>query len=307
MQTSSVIGLMGPTASGKTAFALELAEHYPIEIISVDSALIYRDMDIGTAKPTKAEQAQVPHHLIDIIDPTRRYSAGQFVKETAALVKAIQARGKIPLLIGGTMLYFKALQQGISNMPEQAPTIRAQIDLDAKTQGWPELHQKLKEIDPLIAAKIKPTDSQRIQRALEVFMLSGKPLSAFHESNETVAVLPDLVLFGLFPSDRTYLHERIANRIHLMMKQGFIEEVEALRQKYLLSLDLPSMRAVGYRQIWNYLEGSLPRTNLDDQILFATRQYAKRQLTWMKAWPKLNVFDLNELTQLKKQFKAILS
>ena len=302
-----ILALMGPTASGKTALALELAQDYPIEIISVDSALIYRGMDIGTAKPNGAELKQVPHHLIDILDPTQHYSAGQFVKDTQNLIEAIQKRGKIPFLVGGTMLYFKALQQGIATMPEQDPAIRAQIDSEAQAKGWPALHQKLSAIDPLSAAKIKPTDSQRIQRALEVFYLSGKPLSAFHQETTAHSTLPNLFMLGLFPAERTLLHDRIAKRIDLMLEQGFIEEVQRLRQTYTLSLDLPSMRAVGYRQIWQYLEGELQREALKDQILFATRQYAKRQLTWMKSWEGVLRFDLHEQGRFKEQVKRLLS
>ncbi len=301
-----VFFLMGPTASGKTALAIELVQEFPFEIISVDSALIYRDMNIGTAKPTPAELEHAPHHLIDIIDPDAHYSAGQFVKDANELIAAIHARGKIPLLMGGTMLYFKALQQGISAMPEQDPQIRAQIEAEALAQGWPALHVKLAKVDPVSAAKIKATDSQRIQRALEVFYLTGKPLSAFHLDSR-LRGNDDYISLALFPQDRSILHERIALRVDAMLQKGFIDEVQHLRQKYGLTGSLPSMRAVGYRQVWQYLEGEIPLGALHDKILFATRQYAKRQLTWLKSWENLYPFDLSETARLKRHLSSILS
>ncbi len=283
--------LMGPTASGKTALAIDLAQTLPFEIISVDSALVYRDMDIGTAKPTPIELARAPHHLINLIDPTDYYSAGQFVKAATEHIQAIHARGKIPLLVGGTMLYFKALQVGLAPLPRQDATLRTQIESLAQTEGWPALHQKLGEIDPIAAAKIKPTDAQRIQRALEVFYLTGKPLSEFHHMNPAPALF-SFIPFALFPEDRTLLHERIALRVDEMLKKGLIEEVIALRNQYSLHAELPAMRAVGYRQVWQYLEGEIPLDALRDKILYATRQYAKRQMTWLKSWPHVEKLDL---------------
>jgi tRNA dimethylallyltransferase len=282
----AVICLMGPTASGKTALALEWAQQWPVEIISVDSALIYRGMDIGTAKPTRAEQATVPHHLIDILDPTAHYSAGQFVSDATALIQQIRARGKTPLLVGGTMLYFKALQQGIAELPVEDPIVRADILHQAQTKGWPALHAELMQIDPAFATKVNVNDTQRISRGLEVFYLSGQPLSLLQKQNQRP---PDLQFqsFAIIPSDRSLLHQRIEARIDGMLKAGFVEEVITLRQKYPLHPGLPSMRAVGYRQVWAYLEGQITGTDLPQHILFATRQYAKRQLTWLRGWPEL--------------------
>jgi tRNA dimethylallyltransferase len=284
-----VFFLMGPTASGKTALAIELVARLPLEIISVDSAMIYRGMDIGTAKPTPAELARAPHHLLDIRDPTDYYSAGAFVKDATRLIAEIQARGKQALLVGGTMLYFKALQAGLSPLPEQDPATRARLDERAASVGWPALHAELAGIDPEAAAKIKPTDSQRIQRALEVFYLSGKPLTAWHHEQ----TVPDLnaIALGFLPEDRQILHRRIETRVDAMLHAGWIDEVLALRQRYPLTAEMPAMRAVGYRQIFAMLEGQLSLAELRDRIVFATRQYAKRQITWLKVWPHLQVLE----------------
>lgn len=289
INNSSIPCLMGPTASGKTALAMEWVQQHPFEIVSVDSAMIYRDMNIGTAKPNASELAQAPHHLIDIRDPTEHYSVGEFLKDVSQLIAEIRARGKQPLLVGGTMLYFKALRDGLAVLPEQDPTLRAQIDREAAEGGWPALHQKLLAIDPVSAAKIKPNDSQRIERALEVFYLTGTPLSTLQQQTAHPDQGLPLTFFALLPTDRSVLHQRIMTRVDAMLTAGFIEEVAALREKYALTPDLPSMRAVGYRQIWEYLEGRLPKSELRDRIVFATRQYAKRQLTWLKSWPNLNV------------------
>ncbi len=310
--TKPIIFLMGPTASGKTALAIELVQQLPLEIISVDSALIYRDMDIGTAKPTKAELTIAPHHLINILDPTQHYSAGHFVKDVTALINDIHARGKLPLLVGGTMLYFKALQQGIANLPEQDPKIRAEIEEKAKQVGWPQLHSELTTLDPVAAAKIKRTDTQRIRRALEVFYLTGQPLSKLQEqpnSKEWVGLgdSQHVIPLALFPKDRSILHEQIAKRVYNMLDAGFIDEVIALKEKYLLTANLPSMRAVGYRQIWEFLAGEIPEKELADRIIFATRQYAKRQLTWLKSWPNVHTFDLDETLNIKRVLQQILS
>jgi len=309
MTKKTALCLMGPTASGKTALALEIARQHPIEIISVDSALIYRDMNIGTAKPTPEELASVPHHLIDILNPNAHYSAGQFVVDAKQLIQEIQARGKTPVLVGGTMLYFKALIYGMATLPKQDPAIRAEIEAEATQIGWPALHQKLTTLDPISAAKIKPTDKQRIQRALEVFNLTGVALSTLQASKQVgQADLPyTFKSFALFPKDRSILHERIAKRVDAMLAAGFIDEIIALKQKYTLDAHLPSMRAVGYRQVWEYLAGVLPEQELRDRIIFATRQYAKRQLTWLKSWPDVELFDINESAQLAKQIHNILS
>lgn len=275
---------MGPTASGKTGLAIALAQQFPVEIISVDSALVYREMDIGTAKPDADLLAQAPHHLIDLIPPTEAYSAAQFRKDAIPLLADITSRGNIPLLVGGTMLYFKALEGGLSELPEADVEIRSQLDAEAAEVGWPAMHAKLQLIDPQTAARLEPADSQRVQRALEVFHLTGKSMSAHFESAQTSPALPyDLLKIALLPSDRSILHARIATRFDLMLKQGFEQEVIRLRENYpALNLDLPSMRCVGYRQMWQYLEGEI---NLDELIakgVAATRQLAKRQLTWLR-------------------------
>ncbi len=286
-----VLFLMGPTASGKTALALEWARRRPLEIISVDSALIYRDMDIGTAKPTQAERAEVPHHLIDILDPTAHYSVGQFVTDATALIREIQGRGKIPVLVGGTMLYFKALQEGIAELPTEDPALRAEILQRGEREGWAQLHAELLCIDPEAAAKINPHDTQRISRALEVFYQSGQPLSLLQRQNRREPAFK-IRACALIPDDRSLLHQRIQMRIESMLAAGFIEEVRDLRQKYTLHGGLSSMRAVGYRQVWDFLEGKISAAALPEQILFATRQYAKRQLTWLRKWPDLQVLRM---------------
>ncbi len=291
---NAVICLMGPTASGKTALALEWAKSQPLEIISVDSALIYRDMNIGTAKPSASELAAVPHHLIDILDPTEHYSVGQFVADATKLIKAIQTRGKTPLLVGGTMLYFKALQEGIAVLPVEDPVLRREIMQRGAQQGWPTLHAELMQIDPEFATKISIHDTQRIGRGLEVFYLSGQALSVLQKQNQQ----PPAFKFhsvAIIPEDRSLLHQRIELRIQAMLKAGLIDEVIALRKKYALHSNLPAMRAVGYRQVWEYLEGHIMEKNLPDQVLFATRKYAKRQLTWLRAWPNLSILSMEAL------------
>jgi tRNA dimethylallyltransferase len=288
------ICLAGPTGSGKTAAALAIAEFVPLEIISVDSALVYRGMDIGTAKPSAEELAKVPHHLIDILDPTESFSAAEFVRRTRALVDEIQGRGKLPLLVGGTMLYFKALFVGLSAMPQADPEVRAEIDADAAVRGWPALHAELATIDPVTAARLAPNDSQRIQRALEVVRLTGQPMSALHaERSEGV----DWPLFSLEPQSRDWLHQRLAVRFRAMLDAGFVGEVRALRERGDLSLALPSMRCVGYRQIWELLEDKHMGVKTDQRIadevfdkgLAATRQLAKRQITWLRSMPERRI------------------
>ena len=281
---------MGPTASGKSALAATLAGHFPVEIISVDSAQIYRGMDIGTAKPSVAERRSVPHHLIDILDPTESYSAAQFRADALKLIREVSARGRTPLLVGGTMLYFKALREGLSDLPDSDPAVRAQIDAEAAERGWPALHAELAKIDAPTAARLKPTDAQRIQRALEIYRVTGKPMSQL--LGRTRSALPfRLVELALAPSDRGELHRRIEERFDAMLKRGLTEELRSLRQRYVLRSNLPSMRCVGYRQAWQHLEGEFDRDELRDRGIFATRQLAKRQLTWLRAMKTVRSFD----------------
>lgn len=291
------VALAGPTASGKTAAALALARLQPVEIISVDSALVYRGMDIGTAKPTAAEQAAAPHHLIDILDARDSYSAAAFVADATRLIGEIRARGALPLLVGGTMLYFKALFDGIDAMPAADAAVRARIDADAATLGWPAMHARLAQVDPVTAARLAPQDSQRIQRALEVWESSGQPLSSFHASdNKTASAVEGGVLFSLEPTDRAWLHTRIAERFDAMLAAGFLDEVRALRARGDLSTDLPSMRCVGYRQAWETLDAcgdaapdAKAMADLRERGIAATRQLAKRQITWLRSMPQRTV------------------
>ena len=291
------VALAGPTASGKTAAALALARLQPVEIISVDSALVYRGMDIGTAKPTAAEQAAAPHHLIDILDARDSYSAAAFVADATRLIGEIRARGALPLLVGGTMLYFKALFDGIDAMPAADAAVRARIDADAATLGWPAMHARLAQVDPVTAARLAPQDSQRIQRALEVWESSGQPLSSFHaRDNKTASAVEGGVLFSLEPTDRAWLHTRIAERFDAMLAAGFLDEVRALRARGDLSTDLPSMRCVGYRQAWETLDAcgdaapdAKAMADLRERGIAATRQLAKRQITWLRSMPQRTV------------------
>ncbi len=286
------IALAGPTASGKTAAALAIAQRWPVEIISVDSALVYRGMDIGTAKPSAAELAQVPHHLINIRDPLQAYSAAEFVLDAERLLQEITARGRLPLLVGGTMLYFKALFDGIDPMPGADPAIRAAIEAEATQHGWPAMHAQLALVDPPTAARLQPMDTQRIQRALEVYRASGQPLSSFHATKDIAATahrISATTLISLEPADRAWLHERIALRFDQMLAGGFLDEVVALRARGDLHPDLPSMRCVGYRQAWEALDGTLPMVELRDRGIFATRQLAKRQVTWLRSMPQRHI------------------
>ncbi len=283
--------LMGPTASGKTAAALELARHFPIELISVDSAQVFVDMNVGTAKPDAATLAAFPHHLIDLITPEEAYSAARFRNDALACMADIVRRGRIPLLVGGTMLYYKALLEGLAELPAAAPAIRAEIDALAATHGWPAVHAELARVDPETARRLHPTDSQRLQRALEIYRLSGIPMSALLAQGEKQTPAYDYLALGLLPSDRAVLHTRIAARFDEMLAQGLEDEVSALRQRYRLSLELPSMRCVGYRQVWEAQDGRIPRGELRDRGIYATRQLAKRQLTWMKNTLRPELFD----------------
>ncbi|MDM7859059.1 tRNA (adenosine(37)-N6)-dimethylallyltransferase MiaA [Alteromonas sp. ASW11-36] len=295
---------MGPTASGKTGLSLDIGQRLNCEIISVDSALIYTNMDIGTAKPTAAEQALVPHHLIDIVDPADSYSVADFCRDTKRLIGEIHQRGKIPLLVGGTMMYYNALVHGISEIPAADPTIRDVLQKEAAESGWASLHAELRQVDPQVAERVHPNDPQRIGRALEVFRSSGKPLS-YWQAQKTLGIDAEadiqLWQFAIAPSDRKVLHERIALRYDQMLANGFVEEVMVLRARGDLHLDLPSMRCVGYRQVWQYLDGEFDRQTMREKGVIATRQLAKRQHTWLNNWPKvqwLDTFDEENSTKI---------
>lgn len=288
--------LTGPTACGKTAVALDLARHLPLEIISVDSALIYRDMDIGTAKPTPEERSQVPHHLIDIVEPTERYSAARFVADAERLITDIRARGRVPLLVGGTMLYLKALLEGMDEMPAIPPDVRAEVDERMRTRGSVALHAELAQVDPETAARLAPGDTQRIQRAIEVWQATGRPLSSFQQrSREGTALRRPAIVVSLEPADRAWLHRRVAQRYEQMMTAGLVDEVRALRARPELNADLPSMRCVGYRQVWEALDAGLDLDNpavlaeVTERGVAATRQLAKRQVTWLRSMPDRHV------------------
>ena len=320
--TLPIIALAGPTASGKTAGALALAavlgkQGRPVEIISVDSALVYRGMDIGTAKPTPDERAAVPHHLIDIRDPLQAYSAAEFVQDATRLIAEIRARGALPLLVGGTMLYFKALFDGIDDMPAADPEVRAKIEAHAAEQGWPALHAELARVDPVTAARLAPGDSQRIQRALEVWHVSGQPLSSFHTTKTGAnSALPESAraLFSLEPDNRAWLHERIAQRFDTMLSGGFIDEVAALRARGDLHPDLPSMRCVGYRQAWEELDFQASRPAgtplntafLRERGIAATRQLAKRQITWLRSMPQRHAIACDQPHAVAHLVQAVL-
>jgi len=284
----TALALLGPTASGKSRIAMQIAARFSnanrIEIVSIDSAQVYRGMDIGTAKPSSAERRAVPHHLIDLLDPTERYSAGRFREDAMRAVAQIHGRGGIPLLVGGTMLYYRALSEGLDDLPAADPGIRAQIDLEASREGWPALHAELAAVDSATAARLDPGDAQRIQRALEVYRLTGKPISELQRKSRTE--LPfELKAFSLAPDDRAELHRRIAERFDAMLSTGLVEELAALRKRFELNAGLPSMRCVGYRQAWRFLEGEIGARELRETGIAATRQLAKRQLTWLRSLP----------------------
>jgi tRNA dimethylallyltransferase len=308
------IALAGPTASGKSAAALAIAQRWPVEIVSVDSALVYRGMDIGTAKPPREEQAQVPHHLIDITDPLQAYSAAEFVRDAQRLIEEITARGRTALLVGGTMLYFKALMQGLDDMPRADPAVRARIEAVAAAHGWPAMHAELAKVDPASAARLAPNDGQRIQRALEVFEVSGQPISSFQSGGQRDAdnPVPEGAFFSLEPAHRGWLHDRIAQRFDAMLAEGFIDEVRRLRARGDLHPDLPSMRCVGYRQAWEALDaaGDAPlapaqMAELRDRGVFATRQLAKRQLTWLRSMPQRRVIACDAPDALAQLLAAV--
>ena len=291
-ENPTALFILGPTASGKTALALALAQQRPIEIISVDSALVYRGMDIGTAKPSREEQAVCPHHLIDLIEPTEAYSAAQFAANAQRLIHEIHTRGRLPVLVGGTMLYVKALLEPLTELPESDAQIRAQIDAQAADLGWPAMHAQLAQIDPITAARIEPNDAQRINRALEIFRISGKPMTQWLAEDTTTHELSfKPILTALIPEPRAVLHERINQRFVTMLGEGFLDEMRTLRARGDLHLGLPSMRCVGYRQAWEHLDGAYGYDELIEKGQAATRQLAKRQMTWIRGMPQIRVFD----------------
>jgi len=277
---------MGPTASGKTGVAVELAQTMPVELISVDSALVFRDMDIGTAKPDTVTLARAPHHLIDIINPTEAYSAAAFRHDALRLMHDITARGKIPLLVGGTMLYFKALREGLSDLPQSNPEVRAALDAEIAQHGIKHLHSKLAEIDAETAARLHPTDKQRIQRAMEIYRITGMTMSVLIARQQSAELPYRIIPIALVPSDRAVLHQRIATRFKTMLEHGLVDELSMLRKKYPLHANMTSMRCVGYRQAWQFMDGELDDTQLLETGIVATRQLAKRQLTWLRSMPE---------------------
>lgn len=300
--------LVGPTGVGKTGAALALARELPLEVISIDSALVYRGMDIGTAKPTAEERAAVPHHLIDLLDPAESYNAAAFVRDALRCVAEVQSRGRLPLLVGGTMLYVKALREGLSELPASTPAVRAQLDAEARERGWPALHAELAQVDPSTAARLHATDAQRIQRALEVFRVSGRPLSDWH-AHAPKAAGHDWPLISLETDDRAWLHQRLDARFDAMLAAGLLDEVRALRARGDLSLDRPSMRCVGYRQAWEALDAADPpdMTTLRARAQAATRQLAKRQITWLRSMADRVPVEArapDALEQLTRQFRA---
>ncbi|MFO7593965.1 MAG: tRNA (adenosine(37)-N6)-dimethylallyltransferase MiaA [Pseudomonadota bacterium] len=302
---SPAIFLMGPTASGKTDLAVELVRRLPVEIISVDSAMVYRGMDIGTAKPDAQILAEAPHRLIDILDPAQSYSAARFRADALQQMAEITAAGRIPLLVGGTMLYYRALQQGLAVLPEADPAVRARIEAEAQELGWQALHERLAAVDPVSAERIHPNDPQRLQRALEVYELTGRPLSRLWEEQRGESLPYRPVKLVVAPDDRTELHQRIALRFERMLQQGLVEEVEALYRRGDLGPELPSIRSVGYRQVWQYLAGELSREELSEKGIVATRQLAKRQFTWLRSEQNLRWFATFDNRLVEKVLKFL--
>ncbi|RKZ92682.1 MAG: tRNA (adenosine(37)-N6)-dimethylallyltransferase MiaA [Candidatus Parabeggiatoa sp. nov. 1] len=299
----SCIFLMGPTASGKTDLAVSMVKHFPCDIISVDSAMVYQGMNIGTAKPSASVLAQAPHRLIDIRDPTQIYSVGQFCRDAQAEIQAIQSAGRIPLLVGGTMLYFHSLQQGLSELPTADPQMRQRLNSEAEQIGWPAMHQRLASIDPQAAQRIHPNDAQRIQRALEVYEVSGDTMTAWCAKTKAQQLAQPIIKLVIAPAQRSVLHARIAQRFHAMLEQGFIEEVYGFFMRGDLNPDLPAMRCVGYRQVWRYLAGELDHVSLPEKAIIATRQLAKRQLTWLRAQTEAHWFDSLEPNMTEQVLK----
>ncbi|MCF6190410.1 MAG: tRNA (adenosine(37)-N6)-dimethylallyltransferase MiaA [Cocleimonas sp.] len=290
MSLPPAIFIIGPTASGKTGLAMKLMAHFSIELISVDSALIYKDMDIGTAKPTADELVKSPHRLINFLDPSESYSAADFRKDALLEMQKITEKGKIPVLVGGTMLYYRALENGLAVLPEADPEVRKKLSAEADEKGWDFLHQRLVEVDPVAGKRIHPNDKQRIQRALEVYELSGKPLTELHKEAQLDALPYRLIKIALIP-EREWIRDLAEKRFEMMMEQGFLDEVKALYAREDLHADLPSMRCVGYRQAWQYLDGKLDADEMKERAVIATRQLAKRQMTWMRSEPNIIKFD----------------
>ncbi|MFW2373820.1 MAG: tRNA (adenosine(37)-N6)-dimethylallyltransferase MiaA [Gammaproteobacteria bacterium] len=305
----TAIFIMGPTASGKTDLAIQCVKELPCDIISVDSALVYKGMDIGTAKPDAATLKQAPHRLINLIDPAEAYSAAQFRLDALREMADIVSQGRIPLLVGGTMLYYKALQEGLSVLPSASPEVRDKLESMARERGWPYMHQKLAEIDPESAQRIHPNDPQRIQRALEVYEITGRPLTEFWQQQQTQKLPYNLIKIALVPEDREQLRQRIALRFHQMLELGFIDEVTALKSRADLNLDMPSMRCVGYRQVWEYLENKIGLEEMVEKGIIATRQLAKRQMTWLRKEQMTNFFDIKpgNYPKIVKKLKNSLS
>ncbi len=292
---------MGPTASGKTDLAIFLAEHFPVDIISVDSAMVYRGLDIGSAKPSKEELAKAPHRLIDVVDPLDAYSAARFREDALKEMASIIAAGRIPLLVGGTMLYFRALLEGLSELPSSDEATRKKIEQQAKEMGWKKMHQRLAEVDAEAAERIHPNDPQRISRALEVYEMSGKPMSQLQKEQKAEPLPYKLLKLALIPSDRALLHQRIEKRFALMLEHGLVEEVKALQERGDLHPDLPAIRAVGYRQVWDYLDGRIDYTEMQERGVIATRQLAKRQFTWLRSEKDLTIYDSSRYSELHIQ------
>ena len=292
-----IITLMGPTASGKTDLAIFLTEHFPVDIISVDSALVYKGLNIGSAKPSAEELAKAPHRLLDVVDPSEPYSAARFRKDALREIAGIIKAGRIPLLVGGTMLYFRALLEGLSDLPESDEATRSKIAEQASHVGWEKMHQRLAEIDAEAAERIHPNDPQRISRALEVYEMTGKPMSELQKEQKAKPLPYEVLKLALIPSDRAVLHQRIEKRFQLMLEEGLIEEVKTLRDRGDLHEDLPAIRAVGYRQVWDYLESRLDYTEMQERGVIATRQLAKRQLTWLRSEKDLTIYDLSRYSE----------
>ncbi|MGR6871453.1 tRNA (adenosine(37)-N6)-dimethylallyltransferase MiaA [Pseudomonas sp. HK3] len=301
------IFIMGPTASGKTALACALYDELPCELISVDSALVYKDMNIGTAKPTTAELAQYPHHLIDIRDPSEPYSAADFREDVLTCMAQVTARGNMPVLVGGTMLYFKFLLEGAADLPEADDAVRKQIEDEAAEMGWPAIHEKLAQVDPESAARLNPNDPQRVQRALEVYRLTGKTLTEHWAQQQQKSIPYQVVQFAICPKERKTLHERIEMRFEQMLKDGFVDEVRTLYQRGDLHESLPAIRAVGYRQVWEYLDGQLSYDEMIFKGVVATRQLAKRQVTWLRGWKNLNWLESEDPNLVKTALSILKS
>lgn len=309
MNSNPVVCLMGPTASGKTDLALTIADEFPCEIISVDSVMIYRDLNIGSAKPDKTTLQKYPHHLVDIMDPQESYSVASFCNAAVDLIRQSHEKNRIPLLVGGTMLYFNALLHGMSNMPSANEEVRNSISQQAEQHGWDHLHEKLKQVDPVSAERIHPNDPQRIQRALEVYELTGMPISEWHAETKSFDIGSNVLKLALIPDDRAVLHQRIEKRFDQMLAEGFVEEVQQLYKRDNLHAELPSMRSVGYRQAWRYLEGQYDEREMRERAIIATRQFAKRQLTWLRSETNLSTYsaEKHDIHEVHQQIEAHLA